>query len=344
MKFLISEQEKHRILKMHIKEGMGSFSNKQLLTEAFNLSYVGNGEYAVGSVDPSLFIDKYVTDLVAKIDADPEGKKMRLSPTGMYCSSINIIAGASNSWGGKATGFDHNNNWTPATPTETDLYQKNKDLALKRANSFETYLFQKLTKFNIKKDPDLTKVTSSSWVMDTGGKTDKDPTRDNVTYRNMGQFIKCTMRFKTVDEIKDLMTLTTIDEISPKMVSSGTYFCNGLNSQGGSGRPDDYEKQCPAGVRDSSHIAAFEIKWAPGVMKNTYTVPLARWNFYWDAKTKKIIKITRQQYNNTYPIDKKFPPSSNVAKNDPTLIYMMGISEGNTTSSNQRYSKYVAPY
>ena len=337
MKFLISEQEKHRILKMHIKEGMGSFSNKQLLTEAFNLSYVGNGEYAVGSVDPSLFIDKYVTDLVAKIDADPEGKKMRLSPTGMYCSSINIIAGASNSWGGKATGFDHNNNWTPATPTETDLYQKNKDLALKRANSFETYL-------NIKKDPDLTKVTSSSWVMDTGGKTDKDPTRDNVTYRNMGQFIKCTMRFKTVDEIKDLMTLTTIDEISPKMVSSGTYFCNGLNSQGGSGKPDDYEKQCPAGVRDSSHIAAFEIKWAPGVMKNTYTVPLARWNFYWDAKTKKIIKITRQQYNNTYPIDKKFPPSSNVAKNDPTLIYMMGISEGNTTSSNQRYSKYVAPY
>jgi hypothetical protein len=344
MKFLISEQEKHRILKMHLKEGMGSFSNKQLLTEAFNLSYVGNGEYAVGSVDPSLFIDKYVTDLVAKIDADPEGKKMRLSPAGMYCSSINIIAGASNSWGGKATGFDHNNNWTPATPTETDLYQKNKDLALKRANSFETYLFQKLAKFNIKKDPDLTKVTSSSWVMDTGGKTDKDPTRDSVTYRNMGQFIKCTMRFKTVDEIKDLMTLTTIDEISAKMVSSGTYFCNGRNSQGGTGQPDDYEKQCPVGLRDASHIAAFEIKWAPGVMKNTYTVPLVRWNFYWDAKTKKIIKITRQQYNNTYPIDKKFPPSSNVAKNDPTLIYMMGISEGNTTTSNQRYSKYVTPY
>ena len=345
MKILISEQEKHQILKMHLKEGMGSFSNKQLLTEAFKLDFVGNGDYAVGSVDPSLFIDKYVTDLVTKIDANPEGKKMRLSPTGMYCSSINIIASASNSWGGKATGFDHNNNWTPATPTETDLYQKNKDLALKRSSSFETYLFQKLAKFNIKKDPTITKVSSESWVMDTGGKTDKDPTRDNTKYPRMGQFIKCTMKFKTVDEINDVKTIETFNDISPKMVLTGSYFCNGKTSQGNSGRPDDYYGQCPQNIRTSADkIAAFEIKWNPGVMKNPYTVPLVRWNFYWDPTGRKITKITSQQYNNTYPIDKMFPPSSNVSKSDSKLIYMMGISEGNTTSSNQRYGKYVKPY
>jgi len=181
--------------------------------------------------------------------------------------------------------------------------------------------------------------------MDTGGKTDKDPTRDSAKYPRMGQFIKCTMKFKTVDEMTDIKLITEVDEITPKMVLTGTYFCNGKTSEGKAGRPDDYANQCPEIIRNSADkIAAFEIKWNPNVLKNPYTVPLARWNFYWDSTGNKITKITRQQYNNTYPIDKKFPPSTNVAKTDPTMIYMMGISEGNTTTSNKRYSKYVAPY
>jgi hypothetical protein len=341
-KFIISEEEKLRILKMHIQEGLGSHNKKPLLTEAVNIQHSEKSNYAAGATDPSAFIDTFITNLIAKIDANPEAKKMRTSSGGMVCSNITVTAGASNSWGGKPTGFDHTNAWKLVTPTETDLYQKNKDLALKRSSSFETSLFQKLAKFNIKK-ADITKISTQSWVVDTGGKTDKD--RDVATYPNAGQFITCRMTFKTMDEIYDIKTIETFNDISPKMVLTGSYFCNGKNSQGGAGQPDDYNNQCPQVIRNSADkISAFEIKWNPGVMKNPYTVPLVRWNFYWDATGKKITKITSQQYNNTYPIDKIFPPSTNVSKSDSKLIYMMGISEGNTTSSNERYTKYVKPY
>ena len=55
-------------------------------------------------------------------------------------------------------------------------------------------------------------------------------------------------------------------------------------------------------------------------------------------------KYQKLQYNNTKAIDKKFPPQSNLTKDDAVLKYMMGISEGNTVTGGQRYSKYVAPY
>ncbi len=341
-KFIITEEEKTRILNMHIGEGLGSFNKKPLLTEAVVIQHSERSTYAAGATDPSAFIDTFIKNLIAKIDADPEAKKMRASSGGMICSSITVTAGASNSWGCQPTGFDHTNSWKLVTPTETDLYQKNKDLALKRSSSFETSLFQKLTKYNIKK-ADVTKISTQSWVVDTGGKNDKD--RDVTAYPNAGQFITCRMVFKTLDEIYDIKTIDTYPDISPKMVLTGSYFCNGKNSLGGEGSPDDYKNQCPQIIRNSSDkIASFEIKWNPNVMKNPYTVPLVRWNFYWDPTGKKITKITSQQYNNTYPIDKVFPPSTNVSKNDAKLIYMMGISEGNTTSSNARYTKYVKPY
>jgi len=341
-KFIISESEKQRILEMHIKEVAKVLNRKPLLTEEVNIQHSEKSTYAAGATDPSAFIDTFITNLIAKIDANPEAKKMRTSSGGMICSNITVTAGASNSWGGKPTGFDHTNDWKVVTPTETDLYQKNKDLALKRSSSFETSLFQKLAKFNIKK-ADVTKISTQSWVVDTGGKTDKD--KDTVTYPNAGQFITCRMVFKTIDEIYNISGIKTFNDISPKMVLTGSYFCNGKTSQGGAGRPDDYSNQCPQIIRNSADkISAFEIKWNPGVMKNPYTVPLVRWNFYWDPTGKRITKITSQQYNNSYPIDKIFPPSTNVSKSDSKLIYMMGISEGNTTSSNQRYAKYVKPY
>lgn len=343
-RIIISEEEKKRILNLYLNELDVNLYHKNLITESFSIVYRANSSYPAGGTDPSLFIDDYVKNLVAKIDANAEAAKLRASANGIYCSFIRVGSGASNSWGGKATGYDLENNLrTKVTPTETDLYQKNLDLSLKRAKIFETKLFAKLKPFKVFKDPSLTKVMTESYVVNTGGKNDKD--RDTSLYPNTGQFINCQITLKSKDEISTLTYITDYPEITPNMVSTGTYFCDGTNSQGKSATPDFYIDQCPQSIRkDKNKIAAFEIKWNPNVLKNTYTVPLARWNFFWNENGTKIKNITRQQYNNTMPIDKKFPPQSNVAKDDVVLKYMMGISEGNTLTGGQRYAKYVAPY
>jgi len=184
---------------------------------------------------------------------------------------------------------------------------------------------------------------TQSFVVNTGGKNDKD--RDTSLYPNTGQFINCQISLKSKDELNDLNSVQNFTEITANMVSTGTYFCDGTNSQGKPATPDFYDVQCPQSTRNNKNkLAAFEIKWNPNVLKNTYTEPLARWNFYWTNDGSKISKITRQQYNNTKVIDKNFPPQSNVSKDDVVLKYMMGISEGNTVTGGQRYSKYVAPY
>jgi len=343
-RYIISEQEKLRILGIHLNEKIGVLNSNNLLTEAVDISHKEKATYESGSSDPSQFLDNFVKNVIAKLDANPEAKLLRQK--GLVCSSIIVLAGASNSWGTNATGFDRNNNMTVATPSETVLYQKNKDLALKRATEFSKQLWAKLKPYNITKNDSLTKIKSDAVVVDTGGK--KDSERDTTKYPNPGQFIQCSMRFKTADEIQDASKIDSLDDFTPSMVLTGSYFCNGKNSQGGAGQTDFYNDQCTQPTRDPSvsynRIAGFEIKWNAGVMKNPYTVPLVRWNFYWDATGKKISKITRQQYNNTYPIDKIFPPQTNTSKTDPTMIYMMGISEGNTTATNKRYATYVKPY
>lgn len=343
-KFIISEQEKQRILNLYLNELNINSSFKNLITESFVVSYRANSTYPAGGTDPSNFIDTYVTNLVAKIDANAEAAKLRASANGIYCSFIRVASGASNSWGGKATGYNMENNMTTkVTPSETVLYQKNLDLALNRAKVFETKVFEKLKPFKVFKDPTLTRVVTESYVVNTGGKNDKD--RDTSLYPNTGQFINCQITLKSKEELTNLDYVNDYTEITKDMVSTGSYFCDGTNSQGKEATPDFYDAQCPPSTRNNKNkMAAFEIKWNPNVLKNTYTVPLARWNFYWTSDGSKISKITRQQYNNTKAIDKKFPPQSNVTKDDAVLKYMMGISEGNTVTGGQRYSKYVAPY
>jgi hypothetical protein len=343
-KFIISEEEKSRILKMHLNEKLNLSNSNIILTEAFDIGHKQQSTYASGSSDPAQFLDDFIKNLVAKIDANPEAKLARQK--GLVCSSLIVLAGASNSWGGNATGFDRNNNMTVATPTETVLYQKNKDLAQKRATDFMSKIWAKLLPYKITKNDQLTSQKSNSVVVNTGGKNDNQ--RDTAKYPNPGQFIQVTMRFKTTDEIKDPSKITSIDEVTPSMVQTGSYFCNGKNSRNIAGKTDFFDEQCPKTIQNENvgknRIAGFEIKWNPNVMKNPYTEPLVRWNFYWNEDGSKIKKITRQQYNNTYPIDKIFPPQTSVSKTDSTLIYMMGISEGNTTSSNSRYKTYVSPY
>jgi hypothetical protein len=341
-KFLINEQEKSRILKMYNV-------NSNLIKEGVTIPYSQVSVYDAGSSDPSKFIDEFVKNLIAKIDSDAAAKAMRLSGQMVLAKGF-FTGGASNSWGKMATGYDRENNMAQAKPTETVNYQKNYDLALERAKKFEEALWPKLAVYKIKKSPDLSVIKTSAYVLNTGGKGDSS--RDQKTFPNPGQKIYVNLVFEysqKLEESKDATKITSLDQFRNNFVLTGSYYCNGKNGLGSpSSSTDTYVNQCsklPANLKDGNHISAWEIKWNPNVMKNPYTVPVYRWNFYWGADGK-IKTIVGQQYNNDvkYPANKLFPPSQNVAKDDKTLLYMMGLNDGETTTGGKLYGKLIKPF
>jgi len=340
-KILISEQEKSKILKMYN-------TNSNLIKEGVTIPYSQVSVYDAGSSDPSKFIDDFVKNLIAKIDSDPAAKTMRLSGQMVLARGV-FTAGASNSWGKATSGYDRENNLAKAKPSETVNYQKNYDLALDRAKKFEAALWPKLELYKIKKSPDLSVITTNAYVLNTGGKSDSS--RDQKAFPNPGQKINVNLVFEysnKLEESKDATKITSLDQFRNNFVLTGSYYCNGKNGLGVSSNADTYTNQCsklPANLKDGNHISAWEIKWNPNVMKNPYTVPVYRWNFYWGADGK-IKTIVGQQYNNDvkYPSNKLFPPSSNVAKDDKKLLYMMGLNDGETSTGGKLYGKLVKPY
>ena len=191
-KFLITELEKKDIKGMY-----GLISEEDF--KPVRIRHKDNSKYDVSSTDPKNFIDKFVTDLVAKIDAIPEGKKMRSSGK-MTVQNLNTQTGASNHWAGKTTGYDYENNLTtPAkSKIETELYDKNKDLSKRRADTFNKSLQTKLSKFGIKFSPE-TKITNSSDVINTGGKNDEQ--KDSSKYPNNGQYVGLNLVLQYADKI-----------------------------------------------------------------------------------------------------------------------------------------------
>ena len=340
-RLLINEQEKLRILNLY-------GTSKNIIKEEVVIPFSQQSVYDSGSSDPAKFINDFVTNLIKKIDADPTAKTMRLSGQ-MVLNRGTFAAGASNSWGKSATGFDRTNDMKPAKPSETVLYQKNYDLALERANKFEEALWPILDKYKIKKSTDLSEVKTLAYVVDTGGKSDS--ARDTTKYPNPGQKINVNLVFEysqKLEENKDATKITSLNQFRKNFVLTGSYYCNGKNGLGVSANVDTYSNQCaklPANLKDGNHISAWEIKWNPNVMKNPYTVPLYRWNFYWGADGK-IKSIVGQQFNNEakYPVNKLFPPSQNVSKDDKTLLYMMGLNDNQTTTGGALYTKLIKPY
>jgi len=324
----------------------------RLLTESVTIPYSQVATYPAGDSDPSNFIDNFVENLIKKIDEDPEGKKMRDSGQ-MTLLDGKFIGSASNSWGKDKTGYDRENDYkTIVKPSETDLYSKNINLARERANKFQEALWPKLLKYNIKKNNDVSKISSSAIVVNTGGVNDN--ARDKNKYPNEGQRISVNLKFEYSSKIvkkPDTIDITSIfkpTEIKSEFILAGSYFCNGKNSQGKTSiNTDTYLEQCkelPQNLKDEKHISSWEIKWNTNVVKNAYTVPLYRWNFYWD-KNGKITKIVGQQFNNDtkYPINKSFPPSNDIPKNDPTMMSFMGINQ-NDKDGGTLYKNFIKPF
>jgi hypothetical protein len=260
--FLINEQEKSRILKMY-------YTNSNLIKEGVVIPYSQVSVYEVGSSDPSQFIDDFVKNLIAKIDSDAAAKEMRLSGQMVLAKGV-FTAGASNSWGKSASGYDRENNMAKAEPTETVNYKKNYNLALERAKKFEEALWPKLEAYKIKKSPSLSLIQTSAYVLNTGGKS--DISRDQKTFPKPGQMINVNLVFEysqKLEETKDATKITSLDQFRNGFVLTGSYYCNGKNGVGASSNSDTHVDQCsklPVNLKDGNHISAWEIKWNPNVM------------------------------------------------------------------------------
>jgi hypothetical protein len=350
--------------KLIITESQLRYITDKLLSEAGQIPevkvvYRFKAAYEVGQSDPASFVTDFAKGLIGKINEAPNGKEMLSSGT-MTLYSGTFTAGASNVWLGKPTAFDTSNNYLPKAPVNPDeLYQKNVNLSLKRGQQFRTILFNTLKGQRIN-DSEAAKVTFKSMVLDTGGV--KDEQRDASKYPNPGQFIQVNLVFRyakdiqtpgvtTSEVITNTKEITKLTDIKKYMILTGSYYCNGKNSEGTpSGQPEMVKamnENC-AGVggvkpENSKYSMAFEIKWNTNVMKDPYTVPILRWMFHFNQQGK-IDKITRYVYNKEYIFLRQHVPQSTVSLDDKEMKYYMGIKAGQPDTGGPFYEKFIKPY
>lgn len=334
------------------------------------IAYKFKASYPVNSSDPSQFVKQFATGVLAEINKTPEGKQMLQSGQMTLYSGV-ITAGASNTWNNKATAYDKENNYTTDGPAQQNYdanYKLNVQLALKRAQDFRTYLFN-ILKVNKISDNPQAQVATKTMVVNTGGV--KDESKDATKYPNPGQFIQVRLNFRYKRDIptSDIPpeTKKTIEEIKKGFVLTGSYYCNGKNSEGHASMADTYQTQCAQlngfnnfwamkendkvntpeynqlSTRFEKNISAFEIKWSANVKDMQYTRPIIRWTFTWSPQGK-IVKITRYLYDKEHYKTKDLAPQQNIQSNDKEMLYFMGINYDDPNGGGPFYQKYVKPY
>jgi hypothetical protein len=328
--------------------------------------------YPVNSTDPKAFLKQFSDGILAEINKTPEGQQM-LKSGQMTLLWGKITAGASNTWGGKATPYDKENNYVTNGPTGQDfgsqLYKLNVDLAYRRAVDFRKYLFATLKTNKISDNPQAT-ITYNTMVVNTGGVKDESVT-DKSKYPNPGQYIEVNLRFAYSKDIpsSDIVTTEsssslTLTQIKPGFFITGSYFCDGRNSELSPGMDDTYKTQCSelpgfqkyyqtkgnkqtidTALQAKLHrnISAFEIKWNANTSGIKYTRPVLRWTFTWSPQGK-IVRVERYLYNKEYYKTKDLAQHQNVMPNDPELLYFMGINQNQPQTGGPYYEKYIKPY
>jgi len=148
-----------------------------------------------------------------------------------------------------------------------------------------------------------------------------------------------------------------LPEIKRETVQTGTYFCDGKNSGNQTSDETTYVNQCaklpnnlklsqitpvPGNNNKSRYMSAFEIKYGVNITGDSYVVPRARFNFYWDNTGKKITSVTRQTYSQT-PDGPKILAEKPISATDTELKYLMGIKESDPNGGTS-YRLYIAPY
>ena len=276
--FYNSQNRLKNIVKEEINEIVKSTASQHKQGIYKFMTPVFPASYDVNSDNPGKFVDTVVNNIIQQIQAVPEAAAdykigmLQLDPK----ETVFIRAGASNSWGGQSMPYTLDNNYkstnipTPK-PGEFDIdanhpnYKRNKDLALARANKFFTILVQKLKEKGI--NISGAKKSVKPFIVDTGGKTDKDRPADK---KNPGQHIFVNIRFK-----RDKFNFEKI-KVSADQVMTGAYFCNGMNSKGQMRSATEF-----CGSWKDQRLSAFEIKYKPNVVGNDYVVPVARWYLNW---------------------------------------------------------------
>jgi hypothetical protein len=359
-KIIITESQLKSVVDSLFSEVETSILNEATTPIEVKVSFNFKSAYPVNSSDPTPFLADFTKTLLDKINATPNGPAM-LKSGEMTLSNGTFTAGASNTWLGKVTPYDKENNYL-APPKgqnyEDPLYKKNVDLAMARAQAFRPALFNFLKQNKIS-DSDVAKVAFKTMVLNTGGV--KDESRDTAKYPNPGQFMLVSLVFKykkdmttktttgtTITSTKEIKTYT---DIKKHMVLTGSYYCNGKNSVGTpSGQPEmikAMKENCEGvgGVKpeNSKYSMAFEIKWDTNVLKDPYTVPILRWMFHFNAQGK-IDKIIRYVYNKEYIFLRDHVPQTTVPLNDKEMKFYMGIKAGQPETGGPFYEKFIQPY
>jgi len=280
--------------------------------------YTQNVNFPTGSnaVSPDTF--KTFTDgIMNLINTNPETKKM-LEEKNIQLTFIDVIGGASNTWGGNPTGYDmENDRKTAAKTTPTDSgYTSNKNLATQRAQIFLNNLIAFLSQQGITVNNEIPKK-SSAYVINTGGFGDNDTRRDPKFLP--GQFVSVNLKFNYV---KTTTTERFEPRFDPKYIIQGSYNCAGISGNKTRAKIDSvvpnrcsknntwqiplsnnpnytlpYDGKAVPG--SESFLAIYEIKFnkmfsddiaKKKIQIDTKIQPFIRWNFSWDKG--KIVKIT----------------------------------------------------
>lgn len=144
------------------------------------------------------------------------------------------------------------------------------------------------------------------------------------------------------DKITKLSEVEIIDDIPKEFILTGSYWCNGKNSQSEGANSNTWSDQCENLGLDqdkNKKIASWEIKFPPNFAGNTETVPITRWNFMWNGV--KITNITSTNFNKIPLPDQivleKLYQKQNTVDN---LKSMMRIASGGDTS----WDTLIGPY
>jgi len=279
--FYNSQNRLKNVVKEHLNERVYSEEKDHVRGVYKFTTPVFPAAYDVNSDDPGPLVDTVVNNIINQINqvkeaaADYKLGMLQLDPN----EDVFIRAGASNSWGGKSMPYNMTNNYksTSSPVGEFDLdinskqYADNLNLAKRRAEKFYDILVVKLKekRINISK----AKLDTKAFIVDTGGKTDKNRPSDK---KRPGQHIFVNIRFR-----RDKFDYTK-QKINKDQVLTGAYFCNLMNSRGQKQFDKGVAQGC--GTWKDQRLSAFEIKYKENVIGNTDVVPIARWYLNWNKE------------------------------------------------------------
>ena len=348
MKIMVTEEQLRVLNKFLITEGNIDFTKPYIVVKPAKLgdTNVHIKGFITFSVASSEMAANAITTAINTILADLKTKGY----TTKGLSFLNIFGGASNYLNGAmkadkimtdAEGFFNSvkvaENNLPSYPGEAN---KTKNLGYAQARC------QVLKNALIKNFPPTATAEikePTSFVMDTGGVVDSK--RDLTKYPVPGQMAM----FVAKVDINRISTITTYNDIPSNFILTGSYFCNGTNSEGRSGVAENtYVEQCKnqgqSSITDGKCMSAFEIKWAANKLDNPYVVPIMRWNIFWQRGSNGLyppFKVTRVLYKNEWSSMVKIPEGTTTI-NDPYLKYFMGLKE-NDPNGGTAWKKFLAP-